>query len=312
MCYAISLCIPDTNYGSYHMYKIGVVGVPGAWSSERLADAVEAKTDFRLLVDLAQVVYHSNTDAVSYNNHSLYDLDALVIKKIGSQYSPDRLDRLEILKHMAKTGLRVFSNPNSISDSYSRISCTLKLLNGKIAMPETVITESVHQAYQEVLRFGEAVLKPLYSTKAKGMVLLSAEDPDLMERIFDYKEVGNKILYVQKKVNIPGKDLGVVFLGGKYIATYARVCDGKSWNTTTRNGGKYQAYEPDISVIQLADKAQKLFNLDFTSVDIVETEEGPKVFEVSAFGGFRGLFETTDMDPAELYIDYVIDRLKNG
>lgn len=294
------------------MYKIGVVGVTGAWSSETLADAVEAKTGFRLLIDMAELYYDSGKNTAMYQNHSLSELDALIIKKIGSQYSPDRLDRLEILKHLNTQGLKMFSNPYAISESYSRVSCTFKLLRGGIPMPETKLTENVEDAYKAVIEFGEAVLKPLYSTKAKGMILVSANDPDLKERLFDYKDAGNKIIYIQKKVHIPGKDLGVVFLGGEYIATYARVGDGKSWNTTTQNGGKYQAHNPEDSIIDLADKAQKLFNLDFTSVDVVETDEGPKVFEVSAFGGFRGLAETTDINPAELYCDYVIRRLKNG
>jgi len=292
------------------MIKVGVVGIPGAWSSEKLADSVEKRTGYRLLIDFAQVHFDSESNSIVYQDCDLACLDALIIKKIGSQYSPDRMDRLEILSYLADSGLRVFSHPAAIMSSYSRVSCTLKLLRGNIPMPPTVLTESVDYALTTVLRFGEAILKPLYSTKARGMVLVSNQDPDLKERIFDYKEAGNKIIYIQKKVNIPGKDLGVVFLGGEYISTYARVGDGKSWNTTTRNGGRYEKYLPSQDVIDLAWKAQDLFKLDFTSVDVVETDEGPKVFEVSAFGGFRGLTETTDKDAADMYVGYVLEKCK--
>ena len=36
--------------------KIGVVGIPGKWSTEVLADALEARTGFRCVVDMADAV----------------------------------------------------------------------------------------------------------------------------------------------------------------------------------------------------------------------------------------------------------------
>lgn len=294
------------------MRRIAVVGVPGAWSSETLADSVEKRTGFRLLIDLADAHFDSTRNTILYKDYDLSELDALIVKKVSSQYSPDRIDRLELLNFLAAGGTRVFSHPSSILASYSRVSCTLRLLRGGIPMPATVLTESVDYAVDAVKRFGRAILKPLYSTKARGMVPVTGDDPDLHERVADYKEAGNKIIYTQKMVNIPGRDLGVVFLGGKYIATYARVSGGTSWNTTTRDGGRYEVHHPDDRVIEIAYKAQSLFDLDFTSVDVVETDEGPLVFEVSAFGGFRGLTEATGIDVTDLYVQYVLEKLNHA
>lgn len=305
--------------GTEHMTKkktsagsglcVGVVGVPGAWSSERLADAIEAKTGFRLLIDLAQVRFDSVRDTVMYRNRDLGKLDGLIIKKISSQYSPDRLDRLELLDFLYRGGQRIFSSPSAIMSSYSRVSCTLRLLSGGIPMPPTVLTEDVQQAIKAIQEYKSAVLKPLYTSKARGMVVMRGDDPDLAEKVQDYLEAGNKIIYIQKMIDIPGRDLGVVFLGGAYVATYARVSSGSSWNTTTVNGGRYQSYRPSDEIIELARKAQALFGLDFTSVDVVETQDGPRVFEVSAFGGFRGLVEGNGIDAADLYADYVLKRI---
>ena len=36
-------------------YKIGVIGIPGKWSTETLADAVEERTGYRLVIDMAGV-----------------------------------------------------------------------------------------------------------------------------------------------------------------------------------------------------------------------------------------------------------------
>jgi ribosomal protein S6--L-glutamate ligase len=116
-------------------------------------------------------------------------------------------------------------------------------------------------------------------------------------------------MYIQKKLDLGGQDLGVAFMGGEYLTTYARCGDGSSWNTTTHSGGKYRAYSPSEETIALARKAQDLFGLDFTCVDVAETAEGPMVFEVSAFGGFRGIQTAGGMDAAALYVDYVLERI---
>jgi len=291
------------------MNKIGVVGVPGGWSSERLADVVADRTGYRLMIDMKDVCYDSHEQTAFYKDVDLLDLDALIVKKISRDYDPDYLERIQLLIYLYKRGLKIFSNPESILRLYDRLSCTLALQLGNIPMPSTVVCESIDIAVKTVRRFGKAVCKPLYSSKARGMVLLDSKDPKVSDKIQEFRR-SNTVMYLQQMVDIPGKDMGIVFLGGKYICTYARVGSSASWNTTTENGGKYTAYEPDKEIIALAEKAQALFGLDFTSVDVVETSEGPKIFEVSAFGGFRGLKDAHHIDAAELYTDHVISKIK--
>lgn len=179
-------------------------------------------------------------------------------------------------------------------------------------MPPTVLTEDVEEAAEAVKRFGRGVFKPLFTSKARGMEIISADDPNMAARIAAFKNMGNSVMYVQKMMDIPGRDLGIAFLGGKYVATYARVSNGNSWNTTTANGGSYEAYEPGESLIELARHAQGLFNLDFTCVDVVETKDGPMVFEVSALGGFRGLWEARRINVAGMIVHSVLERIDNG
>ncbi len=59
----------------------------------------------------------------------------------------------------------------------------------------------------------------------------------------------------------------------------------------------------------MAYRSQALFDLDFTCVDIAETDQGPLVFEVSVFGGFRGLVEGCGVDAPALLADYVITKV---
>ena len=138
------------------------------------------------------------------------------------------------------------------------------------------------------------------------------DTPDAREEIADYKAAGNQVMYIQKMVSHAGGhlDLGVSFLGGKYLATYARQGSGASWDTTTRTGGRYVPHEPSQEIIALAHKAQALFpDMAFTCVDVVETPEGAAIYEVSAFGGFRGLLDACGIDAASAYADYVLEKI---
>lgn len=175
-------------------------------------------------------------------------------------------------------------------------------------MPKTVITEDVSLAMEAVVNLGHVVLKPLYSTKARGMITINANDTEKEQKIRTFKQ-SNSVMYIQQMVDIPGRDLGVVFLGGRYLATYARQGSSDSWNTTINSGGHYVDYQPSAEILQLAEKAQAPFALDFTCVDVVETSQGPMVFEVSAFGGYRGLQDAHGIDAADLYTKHVIEQL---
>ena len=292
------------------MKKIGVIGVPGGWSSETLADTLAELTGFRALIDLGEVSLDLESGRAYYNDLDLTGLDGLVVKKVGFAYSPKLLDRLELLRYIHSRGVRTFSNPGNISRVLNRLSCTISLRQADVPMPPTVVTENPRAAARAVRRFGRAVLKPLYTSKARGMLVLAA-GPTTEEDVQNYQASGNagELIYVQKMIELPGRDLGIVFLGGRYLTTYARVGGKGAWNTTTASGGRYEAFDPDPELIRLADTAQKIFGLDFTCVDMAETSQGPVVFEVSAFGGFRGLLEGRGIDAARAYAEYVLKEL---
>lgn len=295
-----------------HNLKIGVVGIKGAWSTEVLADSLESKTGFRRIIDLNQVRWDLANKAVHFEGEDLLQYDAIIVKKISKTYSPECLNRLHLLSWLNSQGVSVFSDPNDMGRLINRLSCTTALNTADIPMPPTTITESVEEARAAIGDYEEAVLKPLFSTKARGMTLLKADNPALIEQLVQFQnEFG--LFYIQKKIPLPGKDLGLMFLGGEYIGTYARVAASDSWNTTTRDGGKYASHTPRESTIAIAKKAQQAFNLAFTTVDVVETDDDSEtvIFEVSAFGGFRGAKEALDIDIADLYSNYVINQISN-
>jgi len=293
--------------------RIGVVGIPGKWSTETLADRVEAATGFRLVIDMGKTSLDLANGRLLYGDLDLCELDALIVKKISASYSPHTLDRLEMLRVAERAGVRVFSRAEHMLRLIDRLSCTVTLRNAGLPMPETRVTEDSAAALQAVEDFGSAVFKPLYSTKARGMCVIEAADgADAARAAIETFRAEHPVMYIQRRVHLPGQDLGMVFLGGRYLGCYARVSQGGAWNTTIHSGGRYAPHVPADAVIELARHAQSLFAMDFTTVDVAETDAGPIVFEVSAFGGFRGALEGIGLDAAQLYVEHVLQELAAG
>ncbi|MDR3640052.1 MAG: GAK system ATP-grasp enzyme [Humidesulfovibrio sp.] len=304
--------------------RIAVVGIAGGWSSEVLADAVGRATGERVLVDLD----HARLDFASGRllcrdqdgrELDLASLDALCVKKVAKRYAPRMIDRLEMLRVAAARGVRCFSDPERILRLVDRLACTVTLANAGMPLPPTTVTEDPEQALDAVRVYGRAVLKPLFTSKARGMALLDAEALDASEiaTALEAFRAVNPVMYIQQAVELRGQDLGVCFLGGEYLGTYARrktpggSPEGETvWSTSTVNGGRYAAFDPPREIIDLARRAQEPFGLDFTCVDVALTETGPYIFEVSAFGGFRGLLQARGLDVAQLFTAHVLRELK--
>jgi len=290
--------------------KIGVVGLPGKWSTETLAEEVQKQTGFSLIIDMNEVMLDLATGSLVYQNENLCQFDALIIKKISSDYSPNTLDRLELLRVAENAGVLIFSQPESILRLIDRLSCTVTLSNAGIPMPATRVTENIAEAMVAVKDFGSAIFKPLYSTKARGMSVINQTDgkTKVLNAIQEFK-ANNPMMYIQQKVALGGKDMGLMFLDNQYLGAYARVSKNNAWNTTIHSGGSYESAQPSQAIIEMADKAQRLFNMSYTTVDVAETKQGAIVFEVSAFGGFRGGKEGMDLNVAKLYVEHVLEKL---
>lgn len=291
--------------------RILVIGVKGAWSSEVLVQELEKLSQDKVkfcakIVQISELIYLPTENKVLVEGEDICAFDAVIIKKLG-KYSPKIIDWLDILSTQEDRGLRFFSSPKKLKEMISRIGCTRLLGANDIPLPNTLITEEVSKAIKWIDSQEAAVFKPNFSTKARGMEIF--KKGKFSRRDLEKLKEEHRVLYLQKFMKLPGKDFGVVFSGGEYIGTYARVGSKDSWNTTTAEGGHYESFEPSTEILAIAKKSQAIFGLDFCCVDIAETENGPIVFEVSAFGGFKGMYKGAGVNAAEILAKNVVKSL---
>jgi tetrahydromethanopterin:alpha-L-glutamate ligase len=288
---------------------IAVVGQPGAWSTERLANALRAAGAEAIVVDLAACALRLPEPGVWHQGRRL-DVVAAVVKKIGDTAGGWAVrERLHILRHLEASGVPVWSAPDRLEVAVDRYRMTVELVRAGLPVPETVITEDLGEAAATVERFGAAVLKPLFTSKGRGMLRLDAalDVPRILER---HRAENADPFYLQRFVKHPGRDLGVAVLDGRCLGAYWRIAGDGQWMTTVLSGGRYAPADPPAEALALAERAAQHFGLLFTGVDLIEGDEGFTVLEVSAFGGFRGLLDGCGVDAAPRLAEAVLARCR--
>lgn len=291
--------------------RIAVVGVPGAWSTEGLAAALRAAGPATPVIDLARCSLRLPDPRVHHEGAPLEHLDGAVVKKIGDTAEGWVVrERINLLRQLEATGVTVLSEPGRLEVAVDRYRMTLELARAGLPVPEAVVTEDLAEAEAAVAWFGAAILKPLFTSRGRGMVRLSP-GPAARTRLEAHRDAGGGPFYVQAAIAHPGRDLGVTVLDGECLGAYWRVGPPGAWMTTVASGGRYARADLSPTAADIAATAAKHFGLLFTGVDLMETPDGRLVvLEVSAFGGFRGLSVGCGIDAAPQVAGVVLRRLR--
>ncbi|HEY7268503.1 MAG TPA: ATP-grasp family protein [Dehalococcoidia bacterium] len=286
--------------------KVAVAGVPGAWSSERMREALSEAGVESFVFSLGDCLHNLNSGEVTLDGASLADLDGLVVKKLAAQDDPTARLRLHLLRALERGGVRVFSTPAVIDRVMDRYSMNMRLLEAGLPLPVTYSVESANALEAACVALGRAVVKPVYTSKGRGMTIAQPGNTSA-----EGWSEGHGRCLVQEFVQSPGRDIGACVLGGRYIGAFYRVAAAGQWMTTTAAGGRYEPCELSAEGIEVATRAAAAFGLDYTIADLVETADGFRIYEVSAFGGFRGLRDSSGFDVAAEYANYIKKELQH-
>jgi len=293
--------------------NLAVVGQPGAWSTERLADALRAAGAKAEVVDLAACSLRLPDRRLFHRGQPIEGLDGAVVKKLGDTADGWAVqERIGMLRHLEASGVPVLSAPDHLHVAVNRYRMTCELVRAGLPVPPTTVTEDIDEAAAAVAGLGTAVIKPLFTSKGRGMRRLEPTR-DLRSELEAHRDSGLGPFYLQRFVKHPGRDLGVAVLDGRCIGAYWRVAAGEQWMTTILSGGRYEKAEIAPEIADMAVAAARHFGLAFTGVDLIEDSDGRfSVLEVSAFGGFRGLLNGCGVDAAPMLAELVLRRFRES
>jgi len=237
----------------------------------------------------------------------LRELSALIIRPIGRGSLEEIIFRMDLLHRLERLGLLVVNPSRSIERAVDKYYALTLLEEHGLPVPRTAVTESPRRALRAFHELGgDVVVKPLFGSRGIGSTRIS--DLDVAERIFRAISFHHDVLYLQEFVPHGFSDIRAFVLGDRVLTSMRRVAEG--WKTNVSQGAKPVPMEMEEELKEIAIKASGIVGCIVAGVDILESEEGPKIIEVNSQPGWMGLQTVTDFNIADEIIKYIITEVK--
>lgn len=151
-----------------------------------------------------------------------------------------------------------------------------------------------------------AVMKPPRGRGGKGVTLVR----DLEEYSRAFEGFGGERYIYQRAVSDLGRDMRVYVLGGKILTAFLRVSDS-DFRSNYCLGGKAYRCEPGSRIRAMTEKMLAACDFGFAGIDFIFDRGGHPLFnEIEDVVGARMIYDKTDLDPAVLYTEYILGRLR--
>jgi ribosomal protein S6--L-glutamate ligase len=249
-------------------------------------------------------------DAMRFNcrGRSLDDLSAALVRTLSYGTLDQITYRISLLEHMEKSGIFVVNSAYAFRRARDKYASLFYLEKNAIPVPKTVVTESFRQALKAVRTIGDVVIKPLVGARGEGSIRTS--DFDVAYRALKAAYSVGQVLYIQQYIPKPDRDIRAFIVGDEVISAMYRIASPGAWKTNVAQQGKPVKCELTSELEDLAVRASRSLGLEYSGVDIIEGESGPRITEVNAAPTWHGLQKVTPFDIADRIMEHVIKTVK--
>lgn len=205
-------------------------------------------------------------------------------------------------KFLETAGVRVFNDSATSAICNDKRLTHLSVLRSGVRMMDTIFFDRDYFSENDLSDLSyPAVVKS--SSGHGGKEVFFVNTPD--ELLSAVRSISDSRFLIQKPFSPSGQDLRVYVLGDKIIGAALRTSDSLKSNISL--GGKANFHA-------LTDREQKTvtavlsvlpFSPDFIGIDFLYGGNDLIFNEVEDVVGTRMLYETSDLDPAGIYISYI-------
>jgi len=279
------------------------------WATKSLIDTIQAKGHVVKPFRLPDVSARLPNKFTYLEDEDISDMDGVLVRTIGFGTGDQITYRISLLEHFEDAGIYVMNPAYSFRRAKDKYATLTALHKEGIRVPRTYIGENLEAAIQFVDEVGDVIIKPLIG--ARGMGAIRAEHRELTYRAMKFIHQLGQVLYVQEFIEKPNRDVRAFVIGGRLIgAMYRYIPDGieGEWRTNVHGGGVAELAELASEYEECAIKTAEVLKLDYTGVDIIESNEGPCVIEANAAPSWSAFSRVTGIDIASLIIDRLVER----
>ena len=289
--------------------RIAVLSREDNYSTRRLVSEGEARGHTVEVIDTTRCYMTINALApeVHYDGKRLPRYDA-VIPRIGASITPYGA---AVIRQFETIGTFCVNGSAGITASRDKLQAHQVLASKKIGMPVTAFAASPKDTSNLIGLVGSAplIVKLLESTQGKGVVL--AETKKAAESVISaFRGLKANFLVQQFVREAAGEDIRCLVIGSKVVASMKRTGAEGEFRSNLHQGGTASSVRITKAERETALRAARAFGLNMAGVDLLRSEDGPKVLEVNSSPGFEGVETATGKDVVGKLYDTIELRVR--
>lgn len=287
--------------------RIAVLSREDNYSTRRMVQEGEARGHSVEVIDTTRcyMAINAKSAEVHYDGARLPRYDA-VIPRIGASITPYGT---AVIRQFETIGTYCVNGSAGIAASRDKLQAHQVLASQKIGMPTTAFAASPKDTKNLMDLVGTApmIVKLLESTQGKGVVL--AETKKAAESVIDaFRGLRANFLVQDFVKEAAGEDIRCLVINGRVVAAMKRTGAEGDFRSNLHRGGSAKVVKISRAERATAVKAAKSFALGVAGVDLLRSEDGPKVLEVNSSPGFEGIETATGKNIVGAVYDQIEER----
>jgi ribosomal protein S6--L-glutamate ligase len=229
-----------------------------------------------------------------------------VIPRIGATYT---FYGAAVVLQFEMAGVFTLNDSQGISRSRDKLRSLQLLSRAGVDLPTTSFAHSTQDidGLLEVVGGPPVVIKLLEGTQGLGVVL--AETRKAADSVISaFRQLDANILVQEYVKEARGADIRAFVVGGKVVAAMKRQGPPGEFRSNLHRGGHAEAIKLTAGERATAVRAAKTMGLNVAGVDLIPSESGPMVLEVSSSPGLEGIEAASGVDIAAAIIEFIEDN----
>jgi ribosomal protein S6--L-glutamate ligase len=278
------------------------------YSTRRLVEAAELRGHEVSVIDYARCYMNitSENPSIHYKGNELPTFDAII-----PRISPKRTFYGTAVVRQFETKGTFSINPSiAITRSRDKLRSQQLLSRKGIGLPITGFANSATDIDDLIQMVGGAplIIKLIEGTQGVGVVL--AENINAAESVIQaFMGLSANIIIQEFIQEAKGSDIRCFVVGDKVVASIKRQGED-DFRSNIHRGGSASTVKITKVERETAIQAAKIMGLKMAGVDLLRSKRGPLVMEVNSSPGLEGIETTTEVNIAEIIIDYIEKHAK--
>ena len=285
--------------------RLGILSVaPRSYSTQQLRlAAIRRGHDVKVLhTTRFAIELRSGCPGLRFRGEELSPFDA-VIPRIGTTLTDYGTS---VVRQFEQMDVYTPNTAQGILESRDKL-VTLQLLSSHdIGIPETAYVGSRKDIVAAIESVGGApvIIKSVRGTQGIGVIL--AESHNLAQAVIEALLSAGQQVIVQKFISeCRGTDVRAFVVGERVVASMRRRARGDEFRSNVHRGGETEAVTLDSAQEAVAVAAARVLGLGVVGVDLLESDEGPRVIELNSSPGLEGIENATGIDVAGEVVEFV-------